>query len=105
MDTKKSLDLVAGRLANVPTRHGTPKRASSYGASRLGLTPDREPQEPEAVEAIPATTAPPARPVPAKPKPARPRPVARRADPASAPLAVAGVMGRLRSLNVENLRA
>lgn len=108
MDTKKSLDLAAGRLAKVPTRHGSPrprpKGASSYGTSRLGITPDKECQEPEAVEATPATTAPPARPGPTKPKPARPRPVARRPDPAPAPVAVAGAMGRLRSLNVENLR-
>ncbi len=109
MDTKKSLDLAAGRLAKVPIRHGTsrprPKGASSYGTSRLGITPDKECQEPEAVEATPATTAPQAKPGPAKPKPARPRPVARRPDPAPAPIAVEGVMGRLRSLNVEYLRA
>jgi len=109
MDTKKSLDLAAGRLTTVPTRHGTPrprtKKGSSYGTMRLGITPDREHQEPEAVEATPVTTAPPARPGPAKPKLAQPRPVARRPDPAPAVAAVAGVMGRLRSLNVENLRA
>ena len=116
MDTKKTLDLAAGRLAKVPTRHGTPrprsKKASSYGTLRLGITPEREPQEPEAVEAAPATTeatpattTPPPRPESAKPKLTRPRPVARRADPAPAVVTVTGVMGRLRSLNIQDLRA
>lgn len=108
MDTKKTLDFAAGRLAKVPTRHGTTRsrpKASSYGTVRLGITPERECQKPEAVEAAPATTTPPPRPAPAKPKLARPRSVARRPDPAPAVVTVTGVMGRLRSLNVQDLRA
>jgi len=108
MDTNKSLDLAAGRLAKVSTGHGPPRprpeRASSYGASRLGITPDRQHQEGEAVEVAPAITAPPARPAPTEAKPARPRPLARRLDPAPELVAVTGVMGRLRSLNLGNLR-
>ncbi len=107
MDTKKNLDLAAGRLAKVPTRHGTPrprpKKTSSYGTARLGITPDAEGQEPEAVEVAPARTAPPASSEPVRAKPARPEPVARQPDPAPAAMAVTDSMGRLQALGVGKL--
>lgn len=48
MDTKKGLDLAAGRLARIPGPRGGPrsaprKRTSSYNTERLGLTAEADP--------------------------------------------------------------
>ncbi len=48
MDTKKGLDLAAGRLTRTPgprgnPRSGRPKRISSYGAERLGISAEAGP--------------------------------------------------------------
>lgn len=105
MDTNKNLDLAAGRLAKIPTRHGTPrphrKGASSYGTARLGITPEAEIQEPEVAEVAPAITALPAKPEPLKAKLNLPKPIASRPDPSPAAMVVADSMGRFQSLITE----
>ena len=79
MDAKKTVDFVSGRLAKKPTRqdaHGyRRKKRSSYGASRLGLTPDKGRDDPEPVEEPSVAAAPPARIEPPCPEPADMAPV------------------------------
>ncbi|HUS92693.1 MAG TPA: hypothetical protein VM695_12625 [Phycisphaerae bacterium] len=65
MDTKKGLDLAAGRLSQRPAagRNGRPKKATSYGKERLGITAineSAEAPEPPATAPAPDLLKPPA---------------------------------------------
>jgi len=67
MDTKKGLDLAAGRLARIPApsgkpRAGRPRAAGSYGTERLGITAKADPPAPREKGLAPA---------PSPPQPAR----------------------------------
>jgi hypothetical protein len=76
MDTKKGLDLAAGRLARIPgpsgkPRAGRPKAAGSYGTERLGITAKADPPAAEAPLPPPAPREKGLTPAPSPPQPAR----------------------------------